>query len=344
MRLPSGYGSVIKLKGNRRRPYQARITKGRTDTGRIIYGTLGYFPTQKEALSALEEYNKNPYDLEENKITFAEVFEKWSKNHFEKVSDSAVVNYNNAYNKYCQSLYNMRFKDIRLSHLQGIIDNCGMAHPTRAVIKTLFNVLFKFAVSNDICDKNYAQYVDVGKREGKINRKPFTDDEIQKIFDNVDKMEYINTLAIMIFTGLRISELLDIKIQNVYLDKRYMIGGMKTEAGRDRIIPISKKIEPFIKEYYEKNKDKEFLIVNSFGKQMKYSNYRREKWDNIVEKLGMEQHRPHDCRHSFATLMDRAGANPLCIKRIMGHAAPDLLGKTYTHKDIEDLINAIDLI
>lgn len=343
MRLPSGYGSVIKLKGNRRRPYQARITKGRTDTGRIIYGTLGYFPTQKEALSALEEYNKNPYDLEENKITFSQVFEKWSKNHFEKVSDSAIINYSNAYNKYCQSLYNMRFKDIRLNHLQGVIDDCGMAHPTRAVIKTLFNVLFKFAVSNDICDKNYAQFVDVGKREGKINRKPFTQDEIDKIFKYVDKLEYLDTVLIMIYSGLRIGELLDIKINNVHLEERYMIGGLKTQAGIDRVIPINKKIEPFIRKYYEQNKDKEYLIINSLGRKMEYSNYRREKFDNAMEKLQME-HRPHDARHTFATLMDNANANKLCIKRIMGHASPDITDRVYTHKEIADLINAIDLI
>lgn len=82
----------------------------------------------------------------------------------------------------------------------------GMAHPTRAVIKTLFNVLFKFAVSNDICDKNYAQYVDVGKREGKTNRKPFTQDEIDKMFQYVDKLEYLDTVIIMCYSRTTYSE------------------------------------------------------------------------------------------------------------------------------------------
>ena len=76
---------------------------------------------------------------------------------------------------------------------------------------------------------------------------------------------------------------------------------------------------------------------------MEYSNYRREKFDNAMEKLQMD-HRPHDARHTFATLMDKANANKLCIKRIMGHASPDITDKVYTHKEIEDLINAIDLI
>lgn len=218
-----------------------------------------------------------------------------------------------------------------------------MAHPTRAVIKTLFGVLFKFAMKNDIVDKNYAQYVDVGKREGKINRKPFTQDEIDKMFKYVDKLEYLDTVIIMCYSGLRIGELLDIKISNVHLEDRYMIGGLKTRAGIDRIIPINKKIEPFIRKYYEKNKDKEYLIINSLGRKMEYSNYRREKFDNAMEKLQME-HRPHDARHTFATLMDNANANKLCIKRIMGHASPDITDRVYTHKEIDELINAIDLI
>jgi integrase len=277
----------------------------------------GYFSKKDEALIALAEYNSNPYDITRETITFSDVYEKWSKNHFQKVSQSAIENYGNAYRNYCKSLYDMRFKDIRLTHLQAIIDNCGMAHPTRAVIKTLFNVLFKFAIKNDIVDKNYAQYVDVGKREGKLKRKIFTKEEIDKLFENVNKMEYIDTVLILIYSGLRIGELLDIKIENVHLEERYMIGGLKTEAGKNRIIPISKKTEAFIRKYYEQNKDKEYLITNSFGRQMQYSNYRREKFDNIIEKMQFINHRPHDTRHTFASLMDSAGANKLCIKRIM---------------------------
>lgn len=304
--MPNGYGSIVKLSGKRRKPYQVRLTKGYSDNGKQIYMYLGYYAKRDEALIALSEYNSNPYDITKETITFSEVFNKWSKSHFQKVSKSAIENYSNAYRKYCCTLYNMRFKDIRLTHLKNIIDNCGMAHPTRAVIKTLFNVLFNFAMKNDIVEKNYAQYVDVGKREGKINRKPFTQEEIDKLFKHVNDLEYVDTVLIMIYTGMRVGELLDLKISNIHLDERYMVGGLKTEAGKNRIIPINRKIEPFIRKYYEQNKDKEYLITNVYGRQMQYSNYRREKWDNIMEKMQFEDvHRPHDCRHSFSSIMDK---------------------------------------
>lgn len=343
LRLPSGYGGVVKLKGNRRKPYQVRLTKGFTEEGKQIYMYLGYYAKRTEALEALAEYNSSPYDITRETITFSEVYKKWSNEHFKKVSSSSIERYSNAYRKYCKSLYKMRFKDIRLTHLQAVIDNCGMAHPTRASIKTLFNVLFSFAMKNDIVDKDYAQYVDIGQREGKTNRKIFSQEEINELFKYVDTFEYLDTILIMIYSGLRIGELLDLRIKNIHLKDRYMVGGNKTEAGKNRIIPISKKTESFIKKYYETNKNKEFLIVNSFGRQMQYSNYRREKFDNIMEKLRMD-HRPHDTRHTFASLMDSAGANKLCIKRIMGHSSPDITDKVYTHKTIQELIEAIDLI
>lgn len=343
MRMPSGYGSIIKLKGNRRRPYQVRLTKEFTDEGKQIYMYLGYFEKKEQAMIALSEYQSSPYDITRETITFEEVYKKMTKEHFPRVSDSAIENYSNCFRKYCKSLYKTRFKDIRLTHLQGVIDDSGMAHPTRAMIKTLFRLMFKFAMKNDIVDKDYSQYVDVGKREGKINRTPFTQEEIQKLFDNVDKLEFVDTVLIMIFTGLRVGEMLDIKIENVHLDEGYMVGGFKTEAGRNRIIPINSKIEPFIKNYYEKNKDREYLITNFKGNQMCYSNYRREKFDNIMEKLEMT-HRPHDARHTFASLMDSANANKLCIKRIIGHSSPDITDGVYTHKTLEELKEAIALI
>ena len=63
-----------------------------------------------------------------------------------------------------------------------------------------------------------------------------------------------------------------------------------------------------------------------------------------MEKLELGNHKPHDCRHTFASLMDAADANKLCIKRIMGHASPDITDSVYTHKTIDELIQAIDMI
>ena len=84
MRNPNGYGSFYKLSGNRRRPWAVRITTGwerdknnPDSLGKQKYKILGYYKTRPEAVLALAEYNNEPYDLDSNKITFEELFEKW---------------------------------------------------------------------------------------------------------------------------------------------------------------------------------------------------------------------------------------------------------------------------
>ena len=120
MKLPNGYGSVHKLKGKRRKPWRARITDGFVydlveDKQVQKYKTLGYYETKQKALQALAAYNENLYDLDADKITFAECYEKWTEEYFKKITPAAIRTVKAAY-KYCSSLYNMRMKDIRVYH------------------------------------------------------------------------------------------------------------------------------------------------------------------------------------------------------------------------------------
>ena len=98
MKLPNGFGTVYKLSGKRRKPYIAQKTKAweiNEKTGKIkqLYTVVGYYATRKEALAALVEFNTNPYDINTNKITFEDVYERWSSEHFPTVSDSNVKGY-----------------------------------------------------------------------------------------------------------------------------------------------------------------------------------------------------------------------------------------------------------
>ena len=340
VRNPNGYGNISKLPGKRRKPFRARITTGWDDEGKQLYKPIGYFKTRPEAMLALAEYHKNPYAIEASTVTFAEVFQKWSEPKYSKATKSTINGYNAAYN-YSSEIYDMKFVEIKRPHMQSVIDQCERGHGTLKKIKVLFNQLFKYALETDIVTKDYSKFVDIGKNESESTRKPFTADEIQILFENVERMDFIDTVLIMIYTGLRIGELLLIETANVDIENRTMKGGLKTAAGKDRIIPINKKILPFIdKRQAEGHK---YLVVNHENNLMKYWNYKDEKWSKIMEQLEME-HLPHDCRHTFATLMDNAGANKVSIKRIMGHASADITDKVYTHKDIEELLKAIDLI
>lgn len=113
MKLPNGYGSVYKLPGNRRKPWAVRITvsrkEGKDGLMHWKYKYLGYYESQADALVALAHFNENPYDMDTSKTTFAEVFEKWSREHFPKVSDSNIKGYNASY-KLCTSIQGMQIQ------------------------------------------------------------------------------------------------------------------------------------------------------------------------------------------------------------------------------------------
>lgn len=350
MKLPNGYGSVYRLPGNRRKPWAVRITvsrkEGKDGLTHWKYKYLGYYETQAEALTALAHFNENPYDMDANKITFAEVFEKWSAEHYPKVSKSNVHGYNASY-LLCEPIKSMRFNDIRKSHLQGVVDDCGKNYPTLRKLKVLFTMLYKYAMQNDICSKDYAQYVDINqykdRNPNKYDRKPFSNDEIETVWKWKESNEYFTVILMLIYTGVRISELLDLKKENVNLEERWFdVIASKTEAGI-RKVPIAKKMIPYF-EYWMTKNDCEYLLSTPEGNHFEYRNYYDSYWKPFVDQMGMGDHRPHDTRHTCVTLLTAAGVDDKIIKKIVGHKGQGVTEIVYTHFDIQQLIDAIDLI
>lgn len=341
MKKANGNGSISKLSGIRRKPYIARVTLGWDEkTGRQIRKTIGTFVTQKEAQKALIDYLDNPYDLDLANILFKDVYEKWSRLKYPKVSHSAILGYQSAYNN-VEKLHNMKIKDIKARHLQEAIDNCSKGQATKKKIKFLFGQMFAYAMQNDIITKDYSEFVDIGKASEESKREPFSNKEIELLWKHIDNIEFIDTILIMIYSGFRIGELLELETKNIDLVNMTLTGGLKTEAGKNRLVPIHPKILPLIEKRY--NKDNQYLIINFKGKKMKYDNYYKEKFIPIMEQLNMK-HRPHDCRHTFATLLSNANANATAIKKMIGHESYVTTEKIYTHKDVEELRKNIELI
>lgn len=338
MKNPNGYGSVFKLGGTRRRPWCARVTVGWTDEGKQKYKNIGYYEDREEAMIALAQYNNDPYDLDSNKITFAEMYEKWSEEKFPKISKSNVRGYITSFNK-CSLLHGMKFKQIRKIHMQRIVDeNQHLSYQVRMKLKTLFIQLYKFGIENDIVEKNYAQFVDAGEETTVIERKPFTEAEIETLWANLNE-PYVDTILIMIYSGMRIGELLDITCDRIDLDERILVGGKKTKAGIDRAIPIHHRLIDIIKP----KMNNEYLVLSPTGKKLSYNNYIQRQFTPLMKKLGMN-HLPHDCRHTTATMLDNANVDQKIIKLILGHTNNDVTQRVYTHKTHQQLIEAIDKI
>ncbi len=339
MRNPNGYGSVYKLSGKRRLQYGVKKVVGWNDKGHPVYAVLGYYKDRKEALKALGVYNENPYDIEATNTTLEEMFEIFKKRRFDKISKSGQNIYQAAY-KHLNPLWGYKMKDLKTYHFQNLIDNLDRKYQTKDHIRTLANQIFDIAIELDVCNKNYAKFIVLETKEKSEKHKSFTNEEIKLIVDNVDNIPNLDIALILIYTGMRPNELLKMKKEDVHLKERYMIGGSKTKAGKNRIIPIHKKILLLVAKRYETSET--FLIENE-GKSITVQGYRKEQWHNTVIALGLDSF-PYDCRHTFASLMNTAGANRLATKLIMGHSTQDLTDGTYTHKQLDELVTNIDLL
>lgn len=101
-----------------------------------------------------------------------------------------------------------------VEYSQNVIDTCGKNYPTLKNIKILFNQLFAYAMKNELCAKDYSKYVDISKYSDKnpnrLTRDVFPKDKIDLLWKNCDD-SYYQMILILIYTGVRIQELLDLK-------------------------------------------------------------------------------------------------------------------------------------
>lgn len=342
MKLPNGYGGISKLSGKRRNPYRVRITRGWTDDGKQLYDVLGYYHTREQALTALANYNANPYDIAVDNIIFSEVYKKWSEEHFQNIVPSAQRTWKSAYN-YCKPLYNMRFKDIRVEHLEGAIKDADVGQNTKQRMKSMFNLMYKWALKHEICDKDYAQLCDsVKKGNPQIIRIPFTYDEINTLWDNLD-FPFVDMILISLYSGWRPQELALIKTENVNLENMTIQGGLKTDAGKNRVVPIHSAIQTLVKARY--NPNNEYLFYDKNLDNYPVNTYERYygRFQKVMTKLNMK-HMPHDTRHTFISEGKNKNMNEYILKLIVGHAIQDVTEKVYTHRQIEELTYEIEKI
>lgn len=331
-RNPNGYGSVVKLSGNRRNPFAVRRTLGYDDRAYPIYAIVGYYPTRKDAMMALANYNSKPYDLALAKSTFSQLYNAWSTLEYPKMGVSLVGAHKAAYG-HCKPLYNKLYKDIRKADMQRCIDNCGRSYATQTNIKNLFTQLDKYAFDNDLILKCYSTNLTVGEKEVKIKRKLFTDEEVKTLWAHEGE-PCVDENLFMLYTGFRVTEMLTLTCENVDLDKQIIQYGIKTAAGKNRIVPIHHEILPLVKRHMNDG-----YLFNEWchltRAKSRYAAF-TTKWEKMLDEFGMK-HTSHDCRHTFRSKLDSADANKVCIDLIMGHKTGDVGERIYTHKTISEL-------
>lgn len=372
MRLPNGFGQITEVRGrNLRKPFRVMVPVGKTNEGKVIARPLrpvSYFKTYHEAYEALTKYNAHPFDLSNN-MTMQELYEAWIATKKGKVDSSTLARYRTAWS-YSTSIHDMLVRNVHISDMRNCIEHgtITLAGKTRSPknnsinsIKTLYNMLFDYAVALEIVDKNYARLfnVDTGYVRNPASHMAYTTEEMNILWSSLDKHPIIDMILIQCYTGWRPGEMCDLLMKDIDIERGSMTGGLKTKAGINRTIPIHSRIFSLVKARYDKalaanspylffsictknngsNKKKGDLI------QMRYAVFQTQLVEEVVPLLSLNPaHKGHDGRKTFVTMAKVAELDEYAIKRLVGHHINDLTERVYTERSLEWLRKEIEKI
>lgn len=340
LKLPNGFGSITKKSGNRRKPFEIRKwIDGRQKV-------IDYEANYESALAFLCEYNKNPLLFSPSEITFSELFTLVKAYLYPRIKPHTQQSYTAAYN-HLKRLYDKQFAKIRIGDLQASIrdiHDTGAGYSTQKKARQVLHHMYTYAVKYEIIppERDISKYVDIDKDKKVYKKTIFNTRQIYKLFRAAGEHRYAKLILMHMMLGTRPSEFLNIERSDIKIRQRYiLIRESKTETGRNRIIPIHRQTLPFWIELLAENN--KYIATDSSGARLNYSRF-RSRFDKTLTELKIKRHTPHECRHTLASLLNNADANPTAIKRILGHASSSITEKHYTHKDLHQLKKAMDLI
>ena len=324
LKRTNGMGTVYKLQGRRKRPWVAAKNK-------VI---IGYYEKKQEAQEALERLAGK--DLTERyNMTFKEVFEEWKKEHYKEIDSSSIRSYDRAYDVF-ESLHDKKFRKLRKSDFQEVIDqHMDKTHSTVSKYKHLITQMSRWAIREELIVTNFASFVTVPEKE-KSKKPIFSDEDIKKLEE--DGSETARIILMLLSTGMRIGELFSLPVKDCH--EKYVVGGEKTEAGRDRVIPIRPEGREHFSYFAERAKG-DLLLSGHAGEHDK-DNFRKREYYPLLNRLGIEKKTPHATRHTYATRAVMEGTKPELLQLILGHEDYAFTVNTYTNIAVDELIAAVE--
>lgn len=314
----------------------------------LVDGTLKYkrpekhgFRTKSEALAYASELSKGNQRKDYSKITFAQLYEKFIEQHSKRVSRSTLDCYKAAYKHY-SVLHPAPFVTLITEDWQACIDDCTQGRRTKENMKALGTLMYGYAAAQDITSKNFAQYIYVGNDQ-QVSRNAFTREEEELILRKaLDGMPWADYIACGNYLGFRPTALFNIKKTDYNPTDRTITGGIKTDAGRDRVVTISPKIQPLIDRLMKTPGD--YLFPNPDGQQFKNDNFRKDYFYKTLAELCIQpipgpnetpKYTPYSWRHTFFTKMARAKGAEKFKAELGGHTSYEM-SKHYQHSDLSD--------
>lgn len=324
LKRANGTGTVYKLQGRRKRPWVA--SKNRE--------IIGYYETKTAALEALNRLAGRSLDERYN-MTFEEVFEAWKSEHYKELTKSGQTQYDISFQVFFP-LHKKKFRELRTADFQSALDpHMGKTHSTVSKYKQLITQMSKWAIREELITTNFASFVKIPETVKK-EKEIFSDGDIKKL--EKDRSETAKIILMLIYTGMRIGELFSLPLEDYH--ETYVVGGEKTAAGRNRIIPICPEGRGYF--FYFADKADGPLLLSGYTGDKITGNFRRRNYYPLLDKLGIERKTPHATRHTYASRARKAGMPPEILQKILGHADYSTTANIYVHTDVEELVKAVE--
>lgn len=365
----NGSGTIRKVSGaNGTRYYAYAPAKYAEDAEgniRCIREALGSFSKKSDARAALDEYARHP--LSKYNYTLSDVYEAWKDPAFADISKSTQDNYTAAWSQIraaAPDVIKKQLREITTGELRQILDFWTTEHqitvPSKegapkkkkagplslssmTKIKALLTQLYDYAMANNIIDRNYAALVKIPKGVKGGTKRAFTDAEFSVLEKNWRTVPGGDAVYALCYLGFRVSEFCQLSPSSYDSKAQTLTGGLKTEAGRDRIVPVHRNIAPLVEQWSAAGR--EALYSDPSGKAYNKDRFTRNIWKPAIKALGLpEDLTPHSARHTCGTRLSAAGARPEDIQAILGHADYSVTANTYINQDVSALRNSMALM
>ena len=335
-RRANGEGSVFKRPNGR---YRVQLTEYKN--GERITKTKDGFKTRAAAYEYIAQLKTAAADLPPVE-TFKYYFDAFIGSHPRSVS---TLNCYKAGIKAFSPLFDLPLSDIQLEDLQACLDDITAGKRTKQNAKTAAGLVYKYAIPRcpELRQINLAAYLRIYDDTPAANRPAFTLEQLEQIRQQIGITPGANIVYCHCYLGFRPSALIALTRDNYHPDGGYFVGGIKTDAGRDRVVPVPDKIRP----YFDPCAAFPFSLDGVTPLSLK--SYRRLFYDvlaaagidNPITENGAHLYSPHTCRHTFATLIKNAPGSDRDKLELMGHTTAEQL-REYQSVNLHDLRAIVD--
>ena len=210
------------------------------------------------------------------------------------------------------------------------MDSCQLKHASLELIVSLLKQIYRYALAQNLVEKNPTELLRINIPDDDEHGVPFNIRDLERLWEHADN--YIaQLLLIMCYSGYRIGEL---SVISVDLEKRCFSGGLKTDAGKNRIVPIHSSILPIVQDRLNEIGSLMGISYSAFNKAL----------SEFLKSIGVGKHTAHDCRHTFSMLCEKYKVSENDRKRMLGHSFRDITNSIYGHRSLEDLRKEIEKI